>query len=81
MKTEQLEEVRQPSASGKGQWLIIKPLGQIIRRVKIRAEISSKLLHLYVSLSLGKLLRLGSADSSKLSELNYLVKRFFLTLL
>jgi hypothetical protein len=39
-----------PSASGKGTWLIIKPLGQVIRRVIIRAEISSKLKHLFFSL-------------------------------
>jgi hypothetical protein len=42
-----------PSASGKGTWLIIKPLGQVIRRVIIRAEISSKLEHLLFSLFVG----------------------------
>ncbi|OBP14537.1 hypothetical protein A5320_12285 [Rheinheimera sp. SA_1] len=36
----------EPSASGKGGWLIIKPLGQVIRRVIIRAKVGSKLLHL-----------------------------------
>jgi hypothetical protein len=40
------KKIRIPSASGKGRWLIIKPLGQVIRRVIIRAEIGSKLKHL-----------------------------------